>query len=141
MDSQSAEPGGGRLICAGVSHRCGAWDLPVEPGEGSGHRSFDMVQVDRLADCFVRLQGIVRPLSRFPSPGHPQEFRCDLEKTYFDVPRLRTSTAGGYLTSEIAYAFHPHCDTWYSAPQCQTNWWFPVYEIELSNGTAFHPRY
>jgi hypothetical protein len=69
------------------------------------------------------------------------EFGCDLEKTYFDVPRLRTSTADGYLTSGIAYAFHPHRDTWYSAPQCQLNWWFPVYDIEPSNGMAFHPQY
>ena len=43
---------------------------------------------------------------------------CDLERTYFDVPRLRTSTSDGYLTTGIAYAFHPHRDTWYSAPQC-----------------------
>jgi hypothetical protein len=69
------------------------------------------------------------------------DFGCDLTKTYFDVPRLRTSTSDAYLTSGIAYAFHPHRDTWYSAPQCQLNWWFPVYEIEPSNGMAFHPRY
>ena len=69
------------------------------------------------------------------------DFGCDLSRTYFDVPRLRSSTSGGYLTSGIAYAFHPHRDTWYSAPFCQLNWWFPVYEIEPSNGMAFHPRY
>lgn len=69
------------------------------------------------------------------------EFGCDLEQIYFDVPRLRTSTSGGYLTAGIAYAFHPHRDTWYSAPQCQLNWWFPVYDIEPDNGMAFHPRY
>jgi len=69
------------------------------------------------------------------------DFGCDLTRTYFDVPRLRTSTSDGYLTSGIAYAFHPHRDTWYSAPQCQLNWWFPIYEIEPSNGMAFHPRY
>jgi hypothetical protein len=47
------------------------------------------------------------------------EFGCDAERTYFDVPRLRTSTSDGYLTSGIAYAFHPHRD----------------------NGLALHPRY
>jgi len=66
---------------------------------------------------------------------------CDLEKTYFDVPRLRTSTAQGYLTTGIAFAFHPHRDTWYSAPMCQLNWWMPVYPIEPDNGMAFHPYY
>ena len=66
---------------------------------------------------------------------------CDPERTYFDVPRLRTSTAQGYLTTGIAYAFHPHRDTWYSAPQCQINWWMPVYPIAQDNGMAFHPHY
>ncbi len=66
---------------------------------------------------------------------------CDPEKVYFDVPRMRSSTSHGYLTSGIAYAFHPHRDTWYSAPQCQLNWWLPIYPITADNGLAFHPRY
>jgi hypothetical protein len=66
---------------------------------------------------------------------------CDLEKTYFDVPRLRTATSDDYLTTGISYAFHPHRDTWYSAPQCQLNWWLPIYEIESNRSMAFHPRY
>jgi hypothetical protein len=69
------------------------------------------------------------------------EFECDLKKTYFDVPRLRTSTAQGYLTTGIAYAFHAHRDTWYSAPMCQLNWWIPVYPVEPNNCMAFHPYY
>ncbi len=70
-----------------------------------------------------------------------KESGCDLNKTYFDVPRLRTATSDGYLTSGIAYAFHPHRDTWYSAPQCQINWWLPIYDITSENSMAFHPRY
>ncbi len=54
------------------------------------------------------------------------EAGCDLDKTYFDVPKMRSSTSGGYLTSGIAYAWHPHRDTWYSAPSCQVNWWIPI---------------
>ena len=69
------------------------------------------------------------------------ELGCDLNKTYFDVPRMRTATSDEYLTSGIAYAFHPHRDTWYSAPQCQINWWMPIYPITPENGMAFHPRY
>jgi hypothetical protein len=65
----------------------------------------------------------------------------DPERTYFDVPRLRSAYPVGYLSSGIAYAFHPHRDTWYSAPQCQINWWLPIYEIETDNCLAFHPRY
>jgi len=69
------------------------------------------------------------------------EHSADPERTYFDVPRLRTSTSDDYLTSGIAYAFHPHRDTWYSAPFCQLNWWMPVFDIVPENGLAFHPKY
>jgi hypothetical protein len=69
------------------------------------------------------------------------EMECDLEKTYFDVPKMRSSTSDGYLTTGIAYAWHPHRDTWYSAPGCQVNWWVPVYEIQSDNSMAFHPHY
>jgi hypothetical protein len=70
-----------------------------------------------------------------------RELGCDLDKTYFDVPRLRTMTHGEYLTAGLAYAFHPHRDTWYSAPLCQINWWLPVYDIESDSALAFHPQY
>jgi hypothetical protein len=70
-----------------------------------------------------------------------KELGCDLNKTYFDVPRMRTATSDGYLTSGIAYAFHPHRDTWYSAPFCQLNWWLPIYDIQPENAMAFHQRY
>jgi hypothetical protein len=66
---------------------------------------------------------------------------CDTEQTYFDVPRLRTMAHGDYLTAGLAYAFHPHRDTWFSAPPSQINWWLPVYDICSENTIAFHPRY
>jgi len=69
------------------------------------------------------------------------EFGCDQADTFLDVPRMRSSTSDGYLTSGIAYAFHPHRDTWYSAPMCQLNWWIPIYEVESGNVMAFHPKY
>ncbi len=69
------------------------------------------------------------------------DFGCDPETTYLDVPRLRAVTSDGYLTSGVGYAHHPHRDTWYSAPQCQINWWLPIYEIESESSMAFHPRY
>ncbi|MCB0631385.1 MAG: hypothetical protein R2824_23935 [Saprospiraceae bacterium] len=69
------------------------------------------------------------------------EMGCDPEQTYFDVPRMRSSTSNDYLTSGIAYAFHPHRDTWYSAPMCQINWWLPIYDVESGNVMAFHPAY
>jgi hypothetical protein len=69
------------------------------------------------------------------------EHGCEPDQTYFDVPRLRTSTSHDYLTTGIAYAFHPHRDTWYSAPMMQVNWWLPIYDVSSDNVVAFHPQY
>ena len=44
------------------------------------------------------------------------ELGCDVEKTYFDVPRLRTMAHGEYMKAGLALQFHPHRDTWFSAP-------------------------
>ncbi len=70
-----------------------------------------------------------------------EDFGCDMHRTYFDVPRLRTVSYGGYLTSGLGYPFKPHRDTWYSTPMCQLNCWLPVYELESDRSMAFHPRY
>lgn len=65
----------------------------------------------------------------------------DTHSTYFEVPKLRSSTSDGYLTAGIAYAWHPHRDTWYSAANCQINWWTPVYDLEAENTMTFYPKY
>jgi len=101
------------------------------------------LSVEQYADILVKLK-----------PGfihHPEakrlirdifvEMGCDLEKTYFDVPKMRSSTSDNYLTTGIAYAWHPHRDTWYSAPPCQINWWIPIYDFQSNNAMAFHPQY
>jgi len=92
-----------------------------------------------LAD--LKPKFIHHPESKKFIQGILKELGCDLEKTYFDVPRLRTATSDNYLTTGIAYAFHPHRDTWYSAPLSQLNFWMPVFDIESGNSMAFHPRY
>jgi hypothetical protein len=74
-------------------------------------------------------------------PALLAEFGCDLDQTYFDVPRLRTACSGDYLRSGLAYAFKPHRDTWYSPPMCQLNWWLPIYPFESDAGMVFHPQY
>jgi hypothetical protein len=70
-----------------------------------------------------------------------EELGCGLHDTYIDVPRLRMVTHGGYLTSGVGYAHHPHRDTWYSAPMCQLNWWLPIYSFDAESAMAFHARY
>jgi hypothetical protein len=81
----------------------------------------------------VRSRGFVRDILA--------ERGCDLDRTYFDVPRLRTSTSDGYLTTGIAFAWHPHRDTWYSAPHAQINHWMPVYDVTVDDAMAFHLDY
>ncbi|MFL6143610.1 MAG: hypothetical protein ACJ72N_17330 [Labedaea sp.] len=103
------------------------YDLPVE--------EFAAV----LADLKPRF--IHHPRCKELIPALLEEFGCALDRTYFDVPRLRTSTSNDYLTSGISYAFHPHRDCWYSAPFCQVNWWIPVFDVVPENVMAFHPRY
>jgi hypothetical protein len=95
--------------------------------------------VEKLA--VLKPQFIHHPKSKEFIQGMLRESGCDLQKTYFDVPRLRTAFPGDYLKSGIAYAFHPHRDTWYSAPFCQINWWMPVYPLNSENCMAFHPLY
>jgi hypothetical protein len=92
-----------------------------------------------LAD--LKPKFIHHPDAKRSIQGILRELGCDPPQTYFDVPRMRTATSENYLTSGIAYAFHPHRDTWYSAPFNQINWWMPIYPIQSSNAMAFHSRY
>ena len=89
----------------------------------------------------LKPQFIHHPKCKRIIPQIMEEQGVDLEKLYFDVPRLRTAYPSHFLTSGIAYAFHPHRDTWYSAPMCQLNWWIPVYPLEPDNAMGFYPRY
>jgi len=115
--------------------------------EAFARRDPELAQFEIAVEEYAALLAVLKP--RFiHHPGAKEciqgillEMGCNPEKTYFDVPRMRTATAENYLTSGIAYAFHPHRDTWYSAPMCQINWWLPIYDIEPSNAMAFHPRY
>jgi hypothetical protein len=115
--------------------------------EAFAPRDPETAQHEMAVEDFAALLGKLKPqfIHHPESKRHLQDiladFGCDPELTYFDVPRLRSSTSDQYLTSGIAYAWHPHRDTWYSAPLNQINWWFPVYELESNNAMAFHPGY
>lgn len=110
-------------------------------------RDPERAQYEMIVEDYAALLGRLKPqfIHHPESKRHLQtilsEFECDLERCYFDVPRLRSSTSDDFLTSGIAYAWHPHRDTWYSAPQCQINWWMPVFELASENAMAFHSRY
>ncbi len=101
------------------------------------------MEVEKYVSILAELKPkfIHHPKCKQHIQGILEEVGCDMNKTFFDVPRLRTVTANNYLTSGLGYAFKPHRDTWYSTPMCQLNWWLPVYEIESENSMAFHLRY
>jgi len=83
---------------------------PLDPRTAQYH-----LTVEKYAAILAELKPafIHHPTSKTLIQGILREVGCDLTKTYFDVPRMRTATHGDYLTSGIAYAFHPHRDTWY----------------------------
>jgi hypothetical protein len=99
--------------------------------------------VERFAAILAELKPkfIHHPKSKELIRNMLEDLGCDLDEVFFDVPRMRTATHANYLSTGIAYAFHPHRDTWYSAPHCQLNWWLPMYDLEPENALAFHPRY
>ena len=125
-------------LCAFAREMIDAAFAPLVPEDA--HLS---LPVERYAQILGELKPafIHHPESKRLIRALLADLGCDPERTYFDVPRLRSSTPGGYLTTGIAYAFHPHRDTWYSAPQCQQNWWLPVNELTADNGLGFHPQY
>lgn len=69
------------------------------------------------------------------------EYGADLERTYFDVPRLRVAPHGGYLSAGVSYAYQAHRDTWYASPHCQVNWWMPVFEVTPERAMSMFPEY
>jgi hypothetical protein len=111
---------------------------PLDP-----QRAHEQLPVEQCVEILSKLKPsyIHHPRTKELVRAVLSSFGCSRDKTYQDVPRLRCAFPKNYLTTGIAYAHHPHRDTWYSAPTCQFNWWAPIYEFVAENGMAFHPRY
>jgi hypothetical protein len=103
---------------------------------------FDM-PVEEFAAVLSELKPrfIHHPRSKELLQGVFAEFGCDLSKTYFDVPKMRSMAHGDYLNAGIALAFDLHRDSWFASPLCQQNWWIPIYSIGPDDSLAFHPHY
>ncbi|MDX2381784.1 MAG: hypothetical protein QNM02_18755 [Acidimicrobiia bacterium] len=116
-------------------------------GDAFAGRDPETAQYDVDVSTYVDILAELKPRfihherSRMFVRAMLDERGCDLDRTYLDVPRLRSSTSDGYLTTGIALAWHPHRDTWYSAPQTQLNLWMPVYDLSSGNAMAFHLDY
>lgn len=106
-------------------------------------RAHENIAVERAVEILARLkpQFIHDSLTQRLLRDTLLEFGCGAQDTYQDVPRLRVAFPADYLSTGLAYAHHPHRDTWYSAPSCQLNWWMPIYDFKADQGMAFHPLY
>ena len=94
---------------------------------------------------FVEIFGPVKPhssITRRPRADRrrPRDLGCDLDHTYFDVPRLRGVTSDGYLTAGVGYAHHPSRHL-VVGTDGQLNWWLPIYPYAAESSMAFFPRY
>ena len=107
----------------------------------------ETAQFDMAVEDYAALLAELKP--RFIH--HPESKRliqamlvdlgCDPGAGLLRRPADASSTSNDYLTTGIAFAFHPHRDTWYSAPYFQLNWWLPIFPISRGHGLAFHPKY
>ena len=75
--------------------------------EAFGSKDPQTAQYDMPVDVFAALLAELKPkfIHHRESKERIREllaaFGCDLDRTYFDVPRMRTSTANDYLTSGV----------------------------------------
>jgi hypothetical protein len=101
------------------------------------------IPVEEYAEILQKLkpQFIHHPESKKHLHNVLEDYGCDLTKTYYEVPKLRSSTSSDYLTTGIAYAWHPHRDTWTAALPSQINWWIPIFELKSDNAMTFYPQY
>jgi hypothetical protein len=107
----------------------------------------ERAQFSLSVEEFIRRVGPLK--TAFTNDPHTKElvrqvletFECDLENTYFDVPRLRIVPHGDYLSSGVSYAYKAHRDIWYSSPTAQINWWMPVFTVTAERAMSFFPEY
>lgn len=60
-----------------------------------------------------------------------------LERTWFDLLRLRAVTSGGHRNPAAAHAYLLHRDTWYANPPAQINVWTAVSDVSEEQAFAF----
>lgn len=69
-----------------------------------------------------------------------QPFGLPPEQTAFDPLRLRWNAPTEVFDEDAVYSAL-HRDTWYANPQCQINWWIPLFEVSKEQAFSFFPTY
>lgn len=70
-----------------------------------------------------------------------EEIGQDPSEYFLDVPRIRVVPDYEYLHAGVSYAYLPHRDTWYGAPECEINTWMPVFPIDTDQTMMINPYY
>ena len=101
----------------------------------------EVLSPDELSDLLIGFKPafIHHPRSKELVAQMLDELGFDLDRTYFEVPKPRTSYPTDHLTTGIAYAFQTHRDTWYAAPPQQINIWLPVQPVSKDDAMLFYP--
>lgn len=61
-------------------------------------------------------------------------------QTVFDPLRLRWNPPKEYFDEQAVYS-SVHRDTWYANPQCQLNWWMPLFDVTEEQTFRFFGDY
>ena len=95
---------------------------------------------------FRRLTRVRRELLELPETRERlrellREQGWPLERTWFDLLRLRAVLSGGHRNPAAAHAYLPHRDTWYANPPAQVNVWTAVSDVSEEQAFAFWPEH
>lgn len=106
-----------------------------------------LAQKELNVDRYIEILAAVKPtfVHAEESWEHVVHFLTDVglgtDDVYLDVPRVRLSPSGDYLSVGVAHRQPPHRDTWWGSPFQQMNFWGPVYPMTPENGLVFYPSY
>jgi len=120
-----------------------AWEMIVEAfGAYDPLTAHEKLAVERYVEILgpLKTRFTHSPASKELLANVLVDTGADITCTYFDVPKLRVVPPAWYLTAGLGYNYTPHRDVWYSAPQCQNNWWAPIRGVTDKSCMAFHPE-
>ncbi|TGN20991.1 hypothetical protein [Leptospira idonii] len=70
-----------------------------------------------------------------------REVGFDPEEIYLDAIRIRCVQNGFQEIEAAKPSAFIHRDPWYANPQCQLNFWIPVYDVMFGSGFRIYPTY
>ncbi len=69
------------------------------------------------------------------------ELGFDLDEIYLDAIRIRCVPDKFHENLNAQSIAFIHRDPWYANPQCQLNFWIPIFDVEKGSGFKIYPNY